>query len=309
MSGVVVLGSANTDLTVSVQRLPSRHETVLGGEFRVSFGGKGANQALAARLAGARVTFFSRIGTDTYGNLLFDHLAAKGLDREGLLRDSGSPAGVALVVVDREGNNQIAVAPGSNARFRVQDLHGLEHLFRRGAVCLAQLEIPLETVQYGLQTAKSQGLVTVLDPAPCRELPREVLEQVDVLTPNEREAGELAGMEVASPQDALEAARILRQRGAGAVVVTLGPQGAVLDMRDRRDRIPAFEVQAVDSVAAGDAFAGALAAGLARSWSWPEALRFAAAAAALSTTRRGAQESLATEAEIRAFLDSREVSH
>jgi ribokinase len=298
-----VLGSANTDLAVIADRLPGRHETVLGGEFRVSFGGKGANQALAAKYAGADVILFSRIGTDTYGNQLYEHLCGKGLDPEGLLRDSGSPAGVALIVVDREGNNQIAVAPGSNARFSYRDLYGLEHLFRRGSVFLTQLEIPLDTVRFGLQTAKSQGLLTVLDPAPAQDLPGEILELVDVLTPNEREAAELAGTEAGTAEEARDAARILQRRGASSVVVTLGSKGAVLASGDECELIPAFGVRTVDSVAAGDAFSGGLARALAGSWSWPEAMRYASAAGALSATRRGAQESLATEAEIRAFLD------
>ncbi|RMF87841.1 MAG: ribokinase [Nitrospinota bacterium] len=289
---IVVLGSANTDLTVKADRLPRPGETVTGGEFMVSYGGKGANQALAALKVGATVHLLAKIGTDAYGNLLYEHLIRSGLPPEGLVRDPEAPAGVALIAIDREGNNQIIVAPGSNWRFSVQDLQALT-LFPAGtSLLLTQLEIPLPTVEQGLRLARAQGITTILNPAPATPLPSSIYPLVDILTPNEREAGDLAGMEVTGLEEAERAAAVLQSRGCRQVIVTLGAQGALLYSGGRGEHFPAFPVQAIDTVAAGDAFNGALAAALAMHRPLSEAIRFANAAGALSTTQRGAQESL-----------------
>ncbi len=304
MGVVLVLGSANTDLTVRAERLPRPQETVTDGEFTASFGGKGANQALAALRAGAQTRLIARIGRDAFGERLADHLAGSGLPREGLIRDDTAPAGVALIGVDREGTNQILVAPGSNKRLSPQDLHRSEHLLSGCSVFLSQLETPLETVQSGLESAREAWLFTVLDPAPSRELPETVYPLLDLITPNEREAGDLTGVDVHSPETAAKAARLLLQRGCGAALITLGGQGALFASGDREELIPPYSVQAVDTVAAGDAFNGALAAALSEGAPVLQAVRFAAAAGALSTTRSGAQDSLPDREEIEALARS-----
>jgi ribokinase len=304
MGGVIVLGSANTDLTVRVERLPRPQETVTNGELGVSYGGKGANQALAALRAAAETRLIARIGRDDFGERLLEHLTQSGLPGEFLLRDETEPAGVALIGVDREGTNQIMVAPGSNRRLTPQDLRRLDRSFRDGSVFLTQLETPLETVQYGLRAAREAGLFTVLDPAPYRELPQELYSLLDLITPNEGEATDLTGIEVHSPEAAREAGRVLLGRGCGAAMITLGARGALFCRGEEAELIPAHSVRSVDTVAAGDAFNGALAAALAEGASPERATRFAAAAAALSTTRPGAQTSLPDREEIESLLSS-----
>jgi ribokinase len=299
---VVVLGSANTDLTIQAERLPRPHETVGNGEFRMSYGGKGANQALAALKAGADVSLLAKIGTDAFGNLLFNHLLRSGLPDEGLLRDPQTSAGVALITIDDKGNNQIVVAPGSNMRFSVEEFRARRRLLSGAAVLLTQLEIPLPTVEYALRLAKSRGVMTILDPAPFRSLSSSIYHSTEVLTPNKTEAGDLAGMEVNTINQAKEAATIIHSRGCGAVLVTLGEQGALLKQGNRIEHFPAFPVRSKDSVAAGDAFNGALAAAMVRGKPIQEAIRFANAAGALCTTKRGAQESLPSKPEIEALL-------
>ncbi|MCF8085690.1 MAG: ribokinase [Desulfohalobiaceae bacterium] len=304
MGAVLVLGSANTDLTVRAERLPRPQETVTNGEFSSSFGGKGANQALAALRAGAQTRLIARIGRDAFGERLAEHLATSGLPREGLIRDETAPAGVALIGVDREGTNQILVAPGSNKRLSPRDLHRFKHLLSGCSVFLSQLEIPLETVQSGLEAARQAGLFTVLDTAPSRELPQAIYPLLDLITPNEREATDLTGIRVDSPESARETGRILLRRGCGAALITLGGQGALFADRDREVLIPPYSVRAVDTVAAGDAYNGALAAALSEGASLLDAARFAAAAGALSTTRSGAQDSLPDREEIDALTGS-----
>ena len=293
MPKVIVLGSANLDFTVAVDRLPTVGETVLGREFYQSFGGKGANQAVAATRAGAEVVLLTMLGTDDYGRRIEQHLTSLGLPREGLLRHETKPTGVALILVDEGGRNFIAVAPGSNQMLSLEDVRRASPLIRQGAVLLAQLEVPLAAVREAFSIAKTQGLLTILNPAPAEPLPPSLLKLVDVLTPNEGEAHTLSGM-----TDPDEAARVLIEQGARKVIVTLGERGALLRDATTVRHFPAYSVQAIDSTAAGDAFNGALACSLAEGRSLEDAIVFANAAGALATTKRGAQESLPMRTEI-----------
>ncbi|MBW2122048.1 MAG: ribokinase [Deltaproteobacteria bacterium] len=305
MRRVIVVGSANTDLTVKVDALPRPGETVVGHELMVSYGGKGANQALAALRAGAEVGLLAKIGTDPYGELLYNHLVRSGFEREGLIRDQDTAGGLALIAVDRGGNNQIVVVPGSNGRFVKEDLRSLESFARDGSLLLTQLEIPLPTVEYALRLARRLGMKTILDPAPACPIPPGLYPLIDILTPNETEAGGLTGMLVETPSQAEKAAKVLVSRGCPMVIVTLGAQGVLVGRAEGIEFYPALRVDAVDTVGAGDAFNGALAAALAAGRSFSRAIAFANAAGALSTTRRGAQESLPTEEEIERFLQGR----
>jgi ribokinase len=306
MSRVLVVGSANTDLTVRAPRLPRPHETVSDGELMISFGGKGANQALAARFAGGGTELICKIGSDDFGDRMHEHLLQSGLPGEGLLRDPAQASGVALIAVDLEGNNQILVAPGSNRNLSAEDVALLDHLFAEAEVLLVQLEIPLPTVEASLRAAREHGLTTILNPAPCYPLPQSLLSLVDILTPNEREAEGLSGLRADTLEQAAQAAAALRRQGANTVIVTLGRQGALLSEPQSESHIPAFEIQAVDSVAAGDAFNGALAAGLVQGRSLPESVRSANAAGALCAMQRGAQEALPMQAEIDRFLNTQQ---
>lgn len=303
MSRVIVVGSANLDFTVTVERLPAVGETVLGQECYQSFGGKGANQAVAARKAGAEVTFLTKLGGDDHGRRIRDHLAALGFPPEGLLREPDCPTGVALIFVDRAGRNLIAVAPGSNRKLTVEEVRRASGLLTPGGVVLAQLEIPLPAVREAFALAKARGLRTILNPAPAQPLPPEFFRLVDVLTPNEREAEALAGK--ADPE---AAARELLARGAGTVIVTLGERGA-LWVEARASRLcPSYPVQAVDTTAAGDAFNGALACALAEGRPLDAAIPFANAAGALAATRRGAQDSLPLRQDIERLVTGRSLS-
>lgn len=302
MPKVVVVGSANVDLTIRVERLPQLGETVSGGEFYTSFGGKGANQAVAAHKAGAEVRFLAKVGCDQNGEAIIKNLEALGLTSGGILRDESRNSGVALITVDRMGSNTIAVAPGSNRNLTEEDIHGAESDISWGEVLLIQLEVPMPTVKEALRLAKAHGLRTILNPAPARRLPEEIVALVDILTPNEIEAGTLTGDMAEDLNEATRAASKLLESGAGHVIITLGERGACWVQRDRVQAFPAFPVAAVDSTAAGDAFNGALALALAEERPMQEAISFANAAGALTVTKKGAQDSLPTREEIAYLL-------
>lgn len=310
---VVVIGSANLDLTVIASRLPREGETVLGGALLLSNGGKGANQAVAALKAGAEVRFLAKVGRDPFGDRICRDLVAAGLPADGLLRDESAPTGVAMIVVDRQGRNQIAVAPGSNQLLPPAVIEQHELFLAHGIVMLVQLEIPIVTVERALQFAKAYGMTTILNPAPASPLSDDLLRHVDLLTPNETEAEALTGIAVFDLPSAATAAKALLLRGPHVVIVTLGAQGALLCTASIERYLPAIPVEAVDTTAAGDAFNGALAAALAgkpqvdalrigRLRVLEDAVRFANAAGALTTTKRGAQESLPTKTEIERLL-------
>jgi ribokinase len=302
VSKVVVIGSANMDLTVRLKRLPRLGETVSGGEFYTSFGGKGANQAVAAHLAGAEVRFLAKVGCDENGEAIIKHLEVLGLTSEGILRDENHHSGIALIMVDRTGNNAIAVAPGSNRNVTEEDIRRAESHISWGEVLLAQLEIPLLTVKEALRLAKAHGLMTVLNPAPAHSLPDEVLSLADIITPNEMEAGALTGINVDNVDEAMRAAGKLLKSGPMHVIVTLGEEGCCWVRKDCAQTFPAFPVGAVDTTAAGDAFNGALACAVAEGRPMQEAIRFGSAAGAITVTRKGAQASLPTRDEIAHFL-------
>ena len=290
---ILVVGSSNIDLVASVDRLPSRGETVLGYRFAQSFGGKGANQAVAAARAGAEVAFLSKLGADANGRLIEQHLAAQGLSRPILLRDAEFPTGVAMILVDLSGENQIAVVPGSNGRLTPVDLRQHRELIAGARVLLLQMEIPRETVFEALRLGRECGLTTILNPAPAAPLPSDLLRLVDILTPNESEAQVLTGS-----TDPAEAAQILTGRGVGTVVVTCGANGAFLTTGNDVTHIPGFLVETIDSTGAGDAFNGALACAVAEGVPLKSAIVRANAAGALATTGRGAQESMPTKDDI-----------
>lgn len=294
MPKVIVIGSANVDFTVTVDRLPAPGETVLGREYYQSYGGKGANQAVAARKAGADVVFLTKIGTDANGKMMEKHLISSGLPPTGMLRDPKTPTGVALIMVDRTGTNQIAVAPGSNQMVTAEEVQRASSLMAGARVLLVQLEIPMAAVLQALALAKKHRVMTILNPAPAQPLSTELLKMVDILTPNETEACCLAGQDQAEA-----AARVLLKRGARSVIVTCGADGALLMDGEKGARLfTAFPVDAVDSTGAGDAFNGALACALASGDQLEKAISFANAAGALATTKRGAQEAMASRRDI-----------
>jgi len=299
---LLVIGSANLDFTVAVERLPGEGETVSGGVLLTSRGGKGANQALAARRLGAEVRLIAQVGQDSMGDRIVGHLTDAGFSAEGLLRDPATATGVALIVVDREGRNQIAVAPGANRTLTQERLYSLQGWIEWSDLLLCQLETPLETVRWALGEARRLGRRTILNPAPPRSLPDDLYPLVDVLTPNEGEALALSGVTGGGRDAIREAAQRLMRKGTGVVIVTLGADGALLVTPEDAIHVPGFSVDAVDTTAAGDAFTGALATTLGSGTPLRDAVRFANAAGALACTRRGAQESLPDRAAVEAFL-------
>ncbi len=292
---IVIVGSANEDLVVRAARLPRPGETVLGGGLREFFGGKGANQAIAAHRAGGGlgVAFVGMLGSDGRGDKYADYLEAEGLDVSMLGRAKDSPTGVALIVVGPDGENLITVAPGANAHLSPADIEKARDAIRGARVVLAQLEVPLETVEAAFRTAARAGVRTLLNPAPAPEkLPKGLLARTDVIIPNRSEAEALTGVAIPSVEAAGAACAALRDAGAGSVVTTLGEEGAVFSGPEGGGHLRPPGVDAADTTGAGDAFCGALAARLAEGRSLSDAVRFACAAGALACTVRGAQPSL-----------------
>ena len=293
MSCVLVVGSANVDFTLALERLPEPGETVSEGTLLVARGGKGANQAVAARRLGAEVRLIGCVGDDASGREVRAALAEEGIGVAGIASTAQAPTGTALILVDRAGRNQIGVAPGANRALTVAHVYARGEDFAWAEVVVASCEIPLECVAAALELARRHGATTILNPAPVPRASIDRLDLVDYLTPNAGEAARLSG---AAGEEA--AADALVARGAGTVIVTLGAAGALARGRVGTHRVPGVNVDAVDTTAAGDAFNGALAVALAERRDVGSALRFANAAAALACTKRGAQPSLPTRAEV-----------
>ncbi|MBE2283241.1 MAG: ribokinase [Prosthecobacter sp.] len=303
VSSLVVLGSSNTDMIVRTRTLPRPGETVLGGEFITAAGGKGANQAVAARRAGGSVSFIARIGSDAFGDQSLASWRSEGIDITHVTRDAKAASGVALILVDENGENSIAVAGGANQRLTPAHVRKAAKVIRGAHTLLMQLETPLPTIQAAAEIAAKAGVRVILNPAPAQPLPAELLRQLTIITPNETEAETLTGIRVRSEKDCHRAANALQKSGVRHVIITLGARGAFLAMDDgTRLLIPSFPVQPVDTTAAGDTFNGALAVALGENHPLPEAIRFANAAAALSITRLGAQPSAPKRREIVALL-------
>ncbi|MER6786843.1 ribokinase [Streptomyces sp. NPDC000658] len=297
---LLVVGSANADLVIGVERRPAAGETVLGSDLAVHPGGKGANQAVAAARLGARTALLARVGDDAHGRLLLDAQRAAGVDTTGVLA-GGAPTGVALITVDPSGDNSIVVSPGANGRLTPADVRAASDLFHASRVVSAQLEIPLETV---VAVAASLGPDSrfVLNPSPPRPLPVVLLAACDPLIVNEHEAKVILGEAGDSASGPEDWARLLLAKGPRSVVVTLGAQGALVASADGGvRRVAPVKVDAVDTTGAGDAFTAALAWRLGRGASLEEAAAYAARVGAVSVTRKGAQESFPTAEEVDAL--------
>ena len=305
---IVVVGSINVDLVVRVATLPRPGETVLGGRFASVPGGKGANQAVAAARAGGHTTFVARVGDDSMGYAAIEAFRAEGIETDFITITPHTPTGVALILVDAVGENSIAVAGGANDRLSSDDIERARPAIEAADVLLLQLEVPLEAVARAVSIAQSAGTRVILNPAPARPLPAALLARVDILTPNETEGESLASPGhalVPSAADADALAGMLLGLGPRAVVLTRGAAGVLVAAEENCTHVPAFPVEPRDTVAAGDVFNGCLAVMLAEGLDLVAATRFAAAAAAISVTREGAQTSAPRRGEIEAFLAAR----
>ena len=289
---------------MALPRLPRPGETVAGGTLLVNRGGKGANQAVAARLLGAEVRMIGCVGRDSGGAQIREGLAQLGIGVDGLMTVPEVATGTALILVDPGGQNQIGVALGANDRLTVDMATAHDASIAWADVLLCQLETPLPVVRWGLESAKRHNVTTILNPAPVSPLTDDLLALVDFLTPNEAEAEALSGVSVRDVETAREAAERLLARGAHRVIVTLGGQGALACDAEAALHFPAFPVAVVDTTAAGDAFNGALAVGISAGGSLEQAIPLAGAAAALTCTKRGAQDSLPRRADVEGFLQS-----
>lgn len=288
---IVVVGSSNTDLVVKTCRLPKPGETVIGKDLITAPGGKGANQAVAASRAGGDVCFISKVGNDHLGKQSITGFLKENIKTDFVFIDKSAPSGVALIIVDEQGQNIIAVAPGSNARLKPADVRKAKNVIKSARVLLVQLEIPLETASEAIRIAATCGITTILNPAPAKKLPDELFKQVSIITPNETEAEILTGINICDESDARSAAIELNKKGVRAVIITLGEKGAYFHNGDTSMLIPSFKVKPVDSTAAGDVFNGALAVAIAEGKPMTDAIKFANAAAAISVTKLGAQPS------------------
>ena len=307
---IVVVGSLNMDFVVSVRRLPAPGETVLGSNFTMVPGGKGANQACAAgKLAAgsAAVRMIGRVGKDLFADHLKASLAAAGVDVSAVHAAKAQPTGCALISVDESGQNSIVVASGANFELAASDVEAMRKWFHGAVVALFQLENPLSTIAAALRLAREEGVLTILDPAPAQNLPGELLANVDILTPNENEALKLLGRagDGILPEEASVIAGELLARGPRSVVLKLGRQGCFIKHPDYCELVSGFAVNAVDTTAAGDTFNAALGVALAEGQNLAKAAVFANAAAAISVTRLGAQSSAPTRKEVDEFLAAR----
>ena len=304
MKPIVVIGSSNTDMVVKTATLPRPGETVTGGEFLLAAGGKGANQAVAAARLGGAVTFIAKVGADSFGDLAIAGYKKEGIDTSQIGRENDHATGIALILVDQNGENLISVASGANAVWNEADLARVHSVVEQAGLVVFQLEIPLNVVAALAQVAAAADVPVLLDPAPATELPEELLRNITYLKPNEHEAETVSGVKVVDEASAIKAAERILELGVGkAAVITLGAKGAlVLERGGKPQLVPAPKIQAADSTAAGDAFTGAFAWQLNQGIELLEAVRIANHVAALSATRMGAQPSLPTRKELDNFI-------
>src|SRR5258706_521544 len=299
MTDILVVGSLNADLVVRAPRFPQPGETISGEDLQVIPGGKGANQAVAAARLGANVSMLGRVGKDNFGDFLLNNLKSNNVDSQHVQRDDAS-TGTATIIVDSNGQNSIVLSAGANGKVSSADVESASFLHHK--LLLLQLEIPAPTVLAAAQRAKENNVRVILNPAPAKEIPDELIALADFIIPNETELSLLTGMDVNDLPSAERAARVLLQRGAKHVIVTLGSKGALIVDNAQATHVDTFKVNVVDTTAAGDAFIGGFATKLLGSDGLLLAVQYGCACGALATTKFGAQPSLPTKQEVDNFL-------
>ena len=289
---IIVIGSVNTDIVANASTLPSAGETVMGTDFFVSAGGKGGNQAVAAARLGANVTIVGNLGTDAFGDQAIERLKKENINCKQVTRDSEQASGVALISVNQWGENQIVVVPGANATLSTEHVENAFSNITKGSIILLQLEIPLASVARAIELGIENNCRIILDPAPAQALSPSLLENVFLLTPNETEAEILSGIKVTGENSAKEAASALLELGVDNLAITLGSGGVLVASRNEHRLIPAIDVEAIDTTAAGDCFNGSLASELAKGNELSQSIEFACRVASISVTRVGAQDAM-----------------
>ncbi len=298
---IVVIGCLHTDFTVKVKTIPRIGESVLGKSFKRSPGGKGANQAIAAARLGANVTLIGRVGADVFGKELIKNLRENGIDTKYIIEDSETYTGLALIMVDEDGDNILAVASGADMRIRKEDIDRAEEIIKLSDILLIQLETPLQIVEYAINIAFNEGVKVLLNPAPAQKLSKDLLKKVYVLIPNEKEAELLSNVKIKDLNSSKISAKKLLENGTENIVITLGKNGSIIATKEETVHITGLNVNAIDTTGAGDAFCGALAVALSSGKELKEAVIYANYAGALATTKIGAQEALPTKEELENF--------
>ena len=298
MPAIFVVGSSNTDMVVKSAKLPAPGETIIGGEFLMNPGGKGANQAVAAAKLGALVTFACKIGDDIFGRQAIEGFKSEGINVDHIMIDNDHPSGVALILVDEKGENSIAVASGANGSLQVEELEKVIAQIKKDDIVLFQLEIPIPTVEYAIKQCSEKGAIVILNPAPASLLNDSVFPYISIITPNETEAELLTGIKVTDQQSAELAAKDLQKKGVENVIITLGSKGALVYNSLIKILVPSPAVVAVDTTAAGDVFNGALAVALSEGKDLENAVHFACKVASIAVTRMGAQASAPRRGEL-----------
>ena len=303
MKKLTVLGSVNADHVISVPQFAKPGETLMGNNYHIAYGGKGANQAVAAARLGANIDFIACIGNDDIGRAMKTAFASDGMNTEAVVEISNQMTGIAMIQVAASGENSIVISAGSNAHLNEDIVNKFSHKITEADALLMQLETPLSAVILAAKLAKQAGTKVILNPAPAQALPDELLNQLDMITPNETETEILTGIKVTDEESAVKAAEVFHNKGIETVLITLGSKGVFLSQKDQKGQIiSGFRVEAKDTTAAGDTFNGALMTALLEDKPLVEAIRFAHAAAAISVTRQGAQPSIPSREETLTFL-------
>jgi ribokinase len=306
---ITVVGSANTEMIFASKTIPARGQTVMGSSFMMSPGGRGSNQAVTAARAGADVTFIGRLGEDIFGDLALKFLQQNGINTSFVIRDKSLSSGVSSIVQDENGESSVTVSSGANMNLSPEDIQVARSALTQTDILLLQLEIPIETVRYAANIARSSGIKVILDPAPALPVSDELLKSVSILTPDASEAERLTGITITDERSAELAGRILLERGLNRVIITLRSKGAMVIDNGGAEHVPGFKVGTVNNMVMNDVFNGALAVGLAEEKNFYEAVLFANAAAAISSSLKGGQSSIPHRNEILDFLKTAKKTH
>jgi ribokinase len=298
---IIVIGSSNTDMVIKSERLPKPGETILGGKFLMNLGGKGANQAIAVAKLGGNVSFICKVGNDTFGKKAIASFCKEHIDTRYISISSDKPSGIALINVDSKGENCISVASGANSSLSIENIKEAENDIKEASIVLMQLEIPMGTVIYAANMAKKNGAIVILNPAPvpAKQLPIELLSNVDILTPNITETEMISGLQISDEESIKEAIKTISNKGVKNIIVTMGSKGALAYQNGVFFHVPAIKVDAIDTTAAGDTFCGGLSVAIAEGMTLLESIQFANKASSICVTRMGAQESIPLRQEIK----------